>query len=112
MIRENFRYCKTLETVLIFSYVGKANQFLPVKNAKKMRIKMTTEPVVLDELVVVGYKEKGDKDEEVFQIVEDMPKFVGEDGNVMKFLAKRIRYPFEAMKKEYYRKSFRDFCHQ
>ena len=60
---------------------------------------MTTEPVVLDELVVVGYKEKGDKDEEVFQIVEDMPKFVGEDGNVMKFLAKRIRYPFEAMKK-------------
>ena len=50
------------ETVLIFSYVGKANQFLPVKNAKKMRIKMTTEPVVLDELVVVGYKEKGDKD--------------------------------------------------
>ena len=64
------------ETVLIFSYVGKANQFLPVKNAKKMRIKMTTEPVVLDELVVVGYKEKGDKDEEVFQIVEDMPKFV------------------------------------
>ena len=96
-------------TVLIFSYVGKANQFLPVKNAKKMRIKMTTEPVVLDELVVVGYKEKGDKDEEVFQIVEDMPKFVGEDGSVMKFLAKRIRYPFEAMKKNITGKVFVTF---
>lgn len=60
-------------TVLIFSYVGKANQFIPVKSAKEMQIKMTTEPIVLDELVVVGYSEKDDKDEDVFQVVEDMP---------------------------------------
>ena len=28
---------------------------------------MTTEPVVLDELVVVGYSEKDDKNEDIFQ---------------------------------------------
>ena len=44
---------------------------------------MTTEPVVLDELVVVGYSEKDDKNEDIFQVVEDMPQFIGEDGNVM-----------------------------
>ena len=82
-------------TVLIFSYVGKANQFIPVKSAKKMEIKMATEPVVLDELV--------------FQVVEDMPQFIGEDGNVMKFLAKRIRYPLEAQKKNITGKVFVTF---
>ena len=87
-------------TVLIFSFVGKANQFIPVMSAKKIQIKMTTEPVVLDELVVVGYSEKDDKNEDIFLEVEDMPQFIGEDGNVMKFLAKRIRYPLEAQKKK------------
>ena len=96
-------------TVLIFSYVGKANQFIPVKSAKEMQIKMTTEPIVLDELVVVGYSEKDDKDEDVFQVVEDMPQFIGEDGNVMKFLAKRIRYPLEAQKKNITGKVFVTF---
>lgn len=60
---------------------------------------MTTEPVVLDELVVVGYSEKDDKNEDIFQVVEDMPQFIGEDGNVMKFLAKRIRYPWKRRKR-------------
>ena len=96
-------------TVLIFSYVGKANQFIPVKNAQKMQIKMTMEPVVLDELVVVGYSEKDDKNEDIFQVVEDMPQFIGEDGNVMKFLAKRIRYPLEAQKKNITGKVFVTF---
>ena len=96
-------------TVLIFSYVGKANQFISVNNVQKMRVKMMTEPVVLDELVVVGYKDKNDKDEEVFQVVEDMPQFMGEDGNVMKFLAKRIRYPLEAQKKNITGKVFVTF---
>ena len=34
---------------------------------------------------------------------------MGEDGNVMKFLAKRIRYPFEAMKKNITGKVFVTF---
>lgn len=86
-------------SVLIFSYVGKANQFIPVKSAKKMKIKMTTKPIVLDELVVVGYGEKDDKNEDVFHVVENMPQFIGEDGDVMKFLAQRVRYPLEAQKR-------------
>ncbi|MCQ4871944.1 M56 family metallopeptidase [Butyricimonas paravirosa] len=98
---------KTGET-LIFSYVGKANQFIPVKDAKKLHVKMLTENVVLDELVVVGYS--GDAEEaDVFMVVEDMPQFMGEDGNVMKFLAKRIRYPQEAQKSKIQGKVFVQF---
>ena len=93
---------------MIFSYVGKANQFIPVKDAKKLHVKMLTENVVLDELVVVGYS--GDAEEaDVFMVVEDMPQFMGEDGNVMKFLAKRIRYPQEAQKSKIQGKVFVQF---
>ena len=38
-----------------------------------------------------------------------MPQFIGEDGNVMKFLAKRIRYPLEAQKKNITGKVFVTF---
>lgn len=96
-------------TTLIFSYVGKANQFIPVKDSKKIRVKMITAPVLLEELVVVGYKEKNDKGEDIFQVVEDMPEFLGEDGSIMKFLAKRIRYPMEAQKKNITGKVFVTF---
>ena len=59
--------------------------------------------------MVVGYSEKDDKNEDIFQVVEDMPQFIGEDGNVMKFLAKRIRYPLEAQKKNITGKVFVTF---
>lgn len=57
----------------------------------------------VDEVVVVGYgapqtndQQTSKKPEEVFTVVEDLPKFA--DGPVQAFLAKNIRYPVEAQK--------------
>ena len=92
------------ETVLVFSYVGKETQLIKIEDTKNIRVKMQTAPLVFEEVIVTGYKvgdENVDKEgeEEVYQVVEDMPKFLGKDKDVMKFIGKTVRYPVEAQEK-------------
>lgn len=97
-------------TTLIFSYVGKTNRLITVNNAQKQRVQLITEPYVFDEFVVVGYSPDHENVEKVvFEVVEDMPRFIGEDGNIMKFIANKIRYPMEAQKNKIQGKVFVSF---
>ncbi|MDC7177369.1 TonB family protein [Bacteroides cellulosilyticus] len=54
----------------------------------------------IDETVVVGYASKQAPAEEdpVFEVVENMPEFVGGMGGLMQYLSKNIKYPVEAQK--------------
>ena len=63
----------------------------------------------LDEVVVVGYEPqedltpgavgvKGENADQVFTVVETMPKFPGGQGGLMHYLAKSIKYPVIAQK--------------
>ena len=52
---------------------------------QKVEIKQFTGPTVI--------KKEEPKEEEIFQIVEDMPEFPGGMGELMKYLGKNIKYP-------------------
>ncbi len=84
---------------LIFSYVGKMTQSLPFdEKTKVLNVKMEGDNLQLDRVVVVGYsseKPKLREGEEVFVIVEEMPRF--KEGNIQKFLARYVKYPVIAM---------------
>ena len=62
---------------------------------------------VVDHLILIGKPKHNEKKgnieveraEEVFQVVENMPEFPGGNTELMKFLAKNIKYPAEAQQK-------------
>ena len=62
---------------------------------------------VVDHLILIGKPKHNEKEgnieveraEEVFQVVENMPEFPGGNAELMKFLAKNIKYPAEAQQK-------------
>lgn len=103
-------------SVIVLSYVGKQTYSLVIpekseSSLQKIAVKMKDEVTDLDELVVVGYEpeeepsasssrsapanKEGD-DDLVFMVVEEMPEFPGGTGEMMKFLARNIKYPAKA----------------
>lgn len=62
---------------------------------------------VVDHLILIGKPKHNEKEgnieveraEEVFQVVENMPEFPGGNTELMKFLAKNIKYPAETQQK-------------
>ena len=62
---------------------------------------------VVDHLILIGKPKHNEKEgnieveraEEVFMVVENMPEFPGGNAELMKFLAKNIKYPAEAQQK-------------
>lgn len=84
---------------LLFSYVGKMTESLPFdEKTKVLNAKMAGDNLQLDRVIVTGYrteKPKLKEGEEVFVVVEEMPRF--KEGNVQKFLARYVKYPVLAM---------------
>lgn len=100
---------------LSFSYVGKKTQSLVFdRSTKELKVKLVTDVMYLDLISVVGFvpdKKKsltGPKDdEEIFVVVEDMPRF--KEGSVLKYLARQVRYPVRAQEKGIVGKVFVSF---
>ena len=103
--------------VLVFSFVGMQTQsvIVPKGGSESMVVSMKEEVQNLDEVVVVGYdtqeegvieaktiklstEKKGEEEQVIFQLVEEMPSFPGGMKECMMFLAKNIKYPVEAQK--------------
>ena len=102
--------------VIIVSYVGLQTQQLPVQSGANLVVWMREEVQSMEEMVVVGMNtpseeadkkvkytevkvdetETPQKEEVIFQVVEQMPEFPGGMGEAMKFLAKNIKYPVAA----------------
>ena len=107
----------TENSVIVVSFVGKQTcsfvaSAIEVKNMKDKPIRMKDEVQVTDEVVVVGYeqeevpqKEKvpqASKSEkgEVFMIVEQMPEYPGGMSELMKYIARNIKYPADALREK------------
>ena len=96
--------------VIQVSFVGYQTQSVVVKDDSPLTILMRDDVQPLDEMVVVGQTPKEEvkytkveveetekpQEEVIFQVVEEMPQFLGGLGEAMKFLAKNIKYPVEA----------------
>ena len=108
--------------VLVVSFVGLQTQFLPIdfdsSSAGNIRLGIHLKEDVqsMEEMVVMGMSpksesadvvfdmpieeamkaEKQQKEEVIFQVVEQMPEFPGGMYEAMKFLAKNIKYPAAA----------------
>ena len=107
----------TENSVIVVSFVGKQTcsfvaSAIEVKNMKDKPIRMKDEVQVTDEVVVVGYeqeevpqKEKvpqASKSEngDVFMIVEQMPEYPGGMSELMKYIARNIKYPADALREK------------
>ena len=102
--------------VIIVSYVGLQTQQVPVQSDANLVVWMREEVQSMEEMVVVAMNtpseeldekakytkvkveeaEASQKEEVVFQVVEQMPEFPGGMGEAMRFLAKNIKYPVTA----------------
>ena len=81
---------------LYFSYVGKRGVLREVKDEKKLIIKMNNATYDIEDLSSVSLDTTAAKNyDEVFQVVEDMPKF---PGDLNKYLGRNIKYPEKAQK--------------
>lgn len=104
-------------SVIVVSYIGKQTcsfvaSAIEVKNMKDKPIRMKDEIQVTDEVVVVGYEQKevpqkeevpqASKSEngEVFMIVEQMPEYPGGMSELMKYIARNIKYPADALREK------------
>ena len=90
-------------TELVFSHAGKKNMLVPVKVGDRMRVRMLDDT----SLPMVREPEYEGSDSDIFQVVEDMPQFLG--GSVQKYVAQHIKYPKEAMEKNIQGKVFVQF---
>ena len=90
-------------TELVFSHAGKKNMLVPVKVGDRMRVRMLDDT----SLPMVRELEYEGSDSDIFQVVEDMPQFLG--GSVQKYVAQHIKYPKEAMEKNIQGKVFVQF---
>lgn len=107
----------TENSVIVVSFVGKQTcsfvaSAIEVKNMKDKPIRMKDEVQVTDEVVVVGYEQKEvpQKEEvpqtsksengEVFMIVEQMPEYPGGMSELMKYIARNIKYPADALREK------------
>ena len=107
----------TENSVIVVSFIGKQTysfvaSAIEVKNMKDKPIRMKDEVQVTDEVVVVGYEQeevpqkekvpqasKSEK-EEVFMIVEQMPEYPGGMSELMKYVARNIKYPADAVREK------------
>lgn len=90
--------------ILCFSFVGRKSREIPyAQGMKNLKVVLYKDNLQLDRVVVVGYAnektapKKVDENEEIFVVVEDMPRF--KDGNMQQFLARTIKYPVKAQEK-------------
>jgi TonB family protein len=111
--------------VVVVSFVGMQTQYVPVEGNSNLVVWMRDDVQKMEEMVVVGMAsdgegapsvdpgkkvvsvvdipkvEKGDtpqKEDVVFQVVEQMPEFPGGMQKAMIFLAKNMKYPVAAQK--------------
>ena len=109
--------------VIQVSFVGYQTQSVVVKDASALTLLMLDDVQSMEEMTVVGHAQNGvgtptddsekkvvsvvgipevkeapQKEEIIFQIVEEMPEFPGGMQEAMVFLAKNIKYPVEAQK--------------
>lgn len=88
--------------VLVFSYVGKASQSIPLRaGLNDFVVTMRAAPTQLEGIEVVGYSEQGKRKEvkegeEVFVAVEEQPQFPGGKEEMLRFLGENVMYPVEA----------------
>ena len=104
-------------SVIVVSFIGKQTcsfvaSAIEVKNMKDKPIRMKDEVQVTDEVVVVGYEQEevpqkeevpqASKSEngEVFMIVEQMPEYPGGMSELMKYIARNIKYPADALREK------------
>ena len=106
----------TENSVIVVSYVGKQTcsfvaSAIEVKNMKDQPIRMKDEVQVTDEVVIVGYEqEEAPKEKtpqastsqngEAFMIVEQMPEYPGGMSELMKYIARNIKYPADALREK------------
>lgn len=103
-------------SVIVLSFIGKQTYSFVVSeetkaSLKKNPIRMKEDVRSVDEIVVVGYeseeeptapqpqaspKDESGEEDLVFVVVEEMPEFPGGMGEMMKYLARNIKYPVEA----------------
>lgn len=101
------------KSVLVFSYIGKETYSVAVteesiKSMKKSPIRLKDDVQETDEIVVVGYGTQKEipqtstspKDENIFFIVEQMPEYPGGMSELMKYVARNIKYPADALREK------------
>ena len=101
------------KSVLVFSYIGKETYSVTVteeniKSMKKSPIRLKDDVQGTDEIVVVGYGTQKEipqtstspKDENTFFIVEQMPEYPGGMSELMKYVARNIKYPADALREK------------
>ena len=116
---ENGKFCLrvTENSVIVVSYVGKQTcsfvaSAIEVKNMKDKPIRMKDEVQVTDEVVVVGYEQEEtpqkedvpkastSQNGEVYMVVEQMPEYPGGISELMKYIARNIKYPADALREK------------
>ena len=107
----------TENSVIVVSYVGKQTcsfvaSAIEVKNMKDKPIRMKDEVQVTDEIVVVGYEQEEtpqkedvpqastSQNGEVYIVVEQMPEYPGGISELMKYIARNIKYPADALREK------------
>ena len=101
------------KSVLVFSYIGKETYSVTVteeniKSMKKSPIRLKDDVQETDEIVVVGYGTQKEipqastppKDDNAFFIVEQMPEYPGGMSELMKYVARNIKYPADALREK------------
>ena len=112
-----FRLRVTENSVIVVSYIGKQTcsfvaSAIEVKNMKDKPIRMKDEVQVTDEVVVVGYEQEEtpqkedvpqastSQNGEVYMVVEQMPEYPGGMSELMKYIARNIKYPADAVREK------------
>lgn len=107
----------TENSVIVVSYIGKQTcsfvaSAIEVKNMKDKPIRMKDEVQVTDEIVVVGYEQEEtpqkedvpqastSQNGEVYMVVEQMPEYPGGMSELMKYIARNIKYPADAVREK------------
>ncbi|WP_300795386.1 M56 family metallopeptidase [uncultured Bacteroides sp.] len=107
----------TENSVIVVSYIGKQTcsfvaSAIEVKNMKNKPIRMKDEVQVTDEIVVVGYEQEEtpqkedvpqastSQNGEVYMVVEQMPEYPGGMSELMKYIARNIKYPADAVREK------------
>ena len=101
------------KSVLVCSFIGKETYSVTIteesiKSMKKSPIKLKDDVQETDEIVVVGYGTQKEipqastspKDENTFFIVEQMPEYPGGMSALMKYVARNIKYPADALREK------------
>ena len=101
------------KSVLVCSFIGKETYSVTIteesiKSMKKSPIKLKDDVQETDEIVVVGYGTQKEilqastppKDDNAFFIVEQMPEYPGGMSELMKYVARNIKYPADALREK------------